>query len=396
MTGKVDKYRLANGDAKWLYVFDGKPHPDGRRNQIKKRGFNTQKAAADAMRKRMDEPDKPLGLPEVVESVRIKVSDALDQWLEQHVRHLEAKTAERYADMMQYVRREIGTLPLVELKPMVLQVAFNNLYDTGGKNGRKLSARTIRNIATTFSSALNKAIDLDMDPRFVANPMAKVILPKVTKKKKKIVEARQYQWLFEIARGHPWLYAFLVFDADTGLRRGEVLALQWSDIDFFKKEVRVAKSLSQTRAGIHVKSTKEDREDIVALPEHVISVLQRHRVEQEKARKLLGPDYRGDLDLVFADADGDYLKPDSVTAKVSLLMRRAGLEGISLHSLRHSHGSHLINRGMSLAAVSGRLRHGDTEITARVYSHQVETDHRQSAEIWDDFMREICAEVPVQ
>jgi integrase len=327
----------------------------------------------------------------------VTVNAMLDIWLKEHVhRYLEPKTAERYAEMMQYVRHQLGTIPLLGLKPIVLQSAFNTLHDSGGKDGRKLSARTVRNIATTFSAALNKAIIWSTEPDFLFNPMKKVTLPKLKRKKKPIVEAAQYQWLFGTARGHPWLYAFLVFDAATAIRRGEALALQWPDIDFGTKEARIEKSLSQTRAGLHVKSTKEDSEDVATLPDHVISVLQQHRQEQEKARRLLGSDYRTDLDLVFADADGDYLKPDSVSAKVSLLMRRAGFQGISLHSLRHSHGSHLLNKGMSLPAVSKRLRHADPAITARIYSHELSTDQEKAAEKWDDFMKGLREERPIQ
>jgi integrase len=394
MTGRVGKYKLATGEVKWFYVYDRSPQADGRRRQIKKRGYATKKAADEALRQALapqqstDEDDHG-----TLAIQRVTVNDFLDQWLTEHVRrYLEPKTAERYADMMKYLRPMIGSLALLDLKPVVLQQMINRLHDSGGKDGSKLSARTVRNIATTFSSALNKAIVWDTEPTFLFNPMKKVKLPKLQRKKKKIVEAGEYQWLFESARGHPWLYALLVFDAATGARRGEALCLQWTDLDFRTKEVRIAKSLSQTRAGIFVKATKEDSEDVVSLPDHVIKVLEQHRQQQEKARKLLGADYRTELDLVFADADGDYLKPDSVTAKVSLLMKRCGLQGVSLHSLRHSHGSHLLNKGMSLPAVSRRLRHADPAITARIYSHEVSGDQGKAAQHWDQFMSEIGKE----
>ena len=96
---------------------------------------------------------------------------------------------------------------------------------------------------------------------------------------------------------------------------------------------------------------------------------------------MFGPDYRSDLDLVFATPSGEYLKPDSVTAKVSLLTRQLGFpKGVLLHTIRHTHGSYLLSSGVPLATVSKRLGHANTHITASVYSHALEKDDPLSAE----------------
>jgi len=82
--------------------------------------------------------------------------------------------------------------------------------------------------------------------------------------------------------------------------------------------------------------------------------------------------------------DGKYLKPNSVTAKVSLYARRLSFpKGISMHILRHSHGNHLLPMGVPLPTVSKRLGHANTHITASVYSHALEKDEKASAEAWD-------------
>jgi integrase len=93
------------------------------------------------------------------------------------------------------------------------------------------------------------------------------------------------------------------------------------------------------------------------------------------------PPHARHLDLVFATADGDYLKPDSVTAKVSLLARKLGFpKGVSLHTLRHTHGSHLLSNGVPLATVSKRLGHANTHISAELYSRALEKHDLLSAE----------------
>jgi hypothetical protein len=115
-----------------------------------------------------------------------------------------------------------------------------------------------------------------------------------------------------------------------------------------------------------------------------MSVLQEHRENQRKNRDHFGPDYRTDLDLIFATSDGSFLKPDSVSAKVSLALRKIGFKkGISLHTLRHSHGSHLLSNGVPLPAVSKRPGHSNPHVTATIYSHALDRDDQVAADAWD-------------
>src|SRR5262249_25344626 len=112
------------------------------------------------------------------------------------------------------------------------------------------------------------------------------------------------------------------------------------------------------------------------------------RQQQNKFRQQFGADYRSDLDLIFANPDGTPLKPDSVSAAVSLLCRRLGLpKGASLHTLRHSHGSFLLADGVDLATVSERLGRSSVRVTADIYSHALRGRDREAARRWDEFMR---------
>jgi integrase len=94
----------------------------------------------------------------------------------------------------------------------------------------------------------------------------------------------------------------------------------------------------------------------IPLPAIAVEVLHRHRAEQDQLRTQFGPDYRIDLDLVFALPDGSPLKPDTVTAKACLVARNAGFPGVGLHSMRHSHGSQLLSAGVPLPTVSQASR----------------------------------------
>src|SRR5713101_9380971 len=120
----------------------------------------------------------------------------------------------------------------------------------------------------------------------------------------------------------------------------------------------------------------------------VLVPLDGYRKKQNEFRRQFGPDYRADLDLIFANPDGTPLKPDSVSASVSLLCRRLGLpKGASLHTLRHSHGSVLLADGVDLATVSERRGHSSVRVTADIYSHALRGRDQDAAKRWDEFMR---------
>jgi Phage integrase family len=129
----------------------------------------------------------------------------------------------------------------------------------------------------------------------------------------------------------------------------------------------------------------------VSLPMSAIAALNAHRKRQDKFRHQFGPDYRADLDLIFANPDGTPLKPDSISAAVSLLFRRLKLpKGTSLHSLRHTHTSHLLASGVPLPAVSARLGHGSIRTTQEIYSHMIHGQDDEAAKRWEEFQGRSC------
>lgn len=181
------------------------------------------------------------------------------------------------------------------------------------------------------------------------------------------------------------MYPYLLMDAATGCRRGELLALSWPDLalDSVPAMMTISKSLSQTRTGLHIKSTKNEKPRTLSLPATVVEALKELWEQQKEYRQKFGSDYRADLDLVFCGPVGDYLKPDSITSKVCLLARKLGMPGVSLHTLRHSHGSQLLSKGVPLPTVSKRLGHSSVRVTAEVYSHALSSDEMAAADVWD-------------
>ena len=201
-----------------------------------------------------------------------------------------------------------------------------------------------------------------------------------------LLTSAQQGLVFASATG-PWcLPTFLEVAAATGARRGEVLALRWSDIQDGRAVIN--RSLTQTRQALEFKGTKTGEPRDVKVPESAIAALNAHRKRQDEFRLQFGPAYRADLDLIFANPDGAPLRPNSISSVVSLLFRRLGLpKGASLHSLRHSHGSHLLANGVSLPVVSERLGHSSVRTTADIYAHAIRGQDDEAALRWDEFQR---------
>lgn len=113
---------------------------------------------------------------------------------------------------------------------------------------------------------------------------------------------------------------------------------------------------------------------MLGIPADVQEELEDHRNRQNEFRQQFGPDYQTALDLIFANPDGSPLKPNSVSATISLLCRRLGIEkpkGSALHLLRHTMASHMLAGGVPLPAVLARLGHSDMQTTLRIYGHMI-------------------------
>lgn len=381
MTGCIFKRELASGSITWGYVIDVGKGPDGKRQQIQKTGFARKTDAQNALRQRLTEKDEG----ELVKPDPTTFAEFLKEWFAEHAdRNCTPKTVERYHQLAAYALPHIGATKLQELSALTLERVFNRLKDSGGWNrkakaARPLSAKTVRHIAGLVHVALDTAIRWKL---LKVNPVDGCQLPKVPKREGKALDAAQLRAFMEATRTHG-VYEVVKLAAATGCRRGELLALTWADVDFVARILRVSKSLEQTKHALRVKPTKTEKPREISLPRSAIEVLRVHRSQQSENRRLFGSDYRDDLNLIFATPEGDYLKPDTLTAKVCLLANKAGLKGVGLHTLRHSHGSQLLSAGVPLPAVSKRLGHSSVYVTATVYSHAMSADEAAAGDAWD-------------
>ncbi len=147
--------------------------------------------------------------------------------------------------------------------------------------------------------------------------------------------------------------------AATGARRGEVCGIRWSDIDRGARTLSIKRSIASVPGGTIVKDTKSHAARRVSLDDDTIAILeaQRDRVKHRVAMCQLPFNEDG---YVFTTADGsDPLHPDTITSGFGRIQKRAGLEGIRLHDLRHLHATRLLAVGVPVQTVSGRLGHAN-------------------------------------
>ena len=157
------------------------------------------------------------------------------------------------------------------------------------------------------------------------------------------------------------------------MRRGEILALRWKNVDLEQGTVRVLGSLEQTKVGLRFKSTKTDKARAVPLPKFAIDELRAWKRQQAEKLLRLGVRQRQE-GLVCSREDGEPKQPASLTNEFTYLIGRVkGLPKVRFHDLRHSHATQLLTAGVHPKIVQERLGHSTITTTMDLYSHVSET-----------------------
>jgi len=181
-------------------------------------------------------------------------------------------------------------------------------------------------------------------------------------------------------------YALFHMALFTGMRRSELLALRWSDVDLLMCQASINRTLHRLNNGeiifCETKTAKSKR--MVALSPRTCITLREHRDKQAQNRLLMGTTLQ-ESDLVFSKLDGSPLLPDSVSHAFSVLASRLGLKGIHLHSARHTHATLMLKQGVHPRVVQERLGHASISVTLDVYSHVMPGMQEMAAKGFDKF-----------
>jgi integrase len=226
-----------------------------------------------------------------------------------------------------------------------------------------------------LSSALRQAVRWQL---LAVNPADAVRPPRPERAPLRVPTATETRKLLERARATPYEVPLLLA-ATTGLRRGEVLGLRWSAVDFDAGVARIVSTLQKVNGEVRFVAPKTDRSRrTVSLPRSTVERLRRHRKEQAERRLLLGAAWH-DLDLVVDRGDGEHLDPDTFSHGFTRLATASGLPTMRLHDLRHAFATTLLAAGVHPKVVSEALGHSSVAFTMDTYQHVLPTMGEQVA-----------------
>ncbi len=404
-SGKATRKRVncPKRHGSWSFIADvGVDEVTGNRKQIKRGGFPKQTDAQDALDKLLNQ----LRTDTYVPDDGMTVAAWLHQWVDerQELGKIKDTTADGYRDHIRvHLVPAIGRLKLRDLRPSHVQQLLKDL----GKGER--GPATVARIHATLRSALTVAVKRQL---ILSNPAQFVELPETQRPEVHPWEAEELGAFLDSVASHPLSILFETVAA-TGLRRGEVLGLRWSDLDLTERFLMVnqqVKACNKVRAGeqpecpycgaahgglvfdMTPKSAGRKNKP-VELDDGIVGALMLHKLAQDAEREQWGDAYR-DHGLVFTRPGGDPLVPGDVSELFHHLIEavrfdedahlpdaeRRRLVRVRLHDLRHGHASLMLAARVPMEIVSKRLGHSSLAITADTYSHLLKNVGRGAAE----------------
>jgi len=310
-----------------------------------------------------------------VEPSRLTVGEWVISYLETYVRpSVRVKTFTTYEDMAKkHIVPALGTRLLQQLQTPEIQRFYNEKLEAGRLDGKGgLSSRAIHMMHQVISGALKQAL---AEGRIQRNVAEAVKLPPLKYKSMRSLSREELAELMKAVR-EDRLHAAFEVELATGLRRGELLALRWQDVDLNKKVIHVRRTLKRVRAEGGERRTKlvfeEPKTDksrrTITLTETAVKALKLHRVRQAEEKLRVGEAYQ-DNGLVFATPLGRPIDPDGFYKHFSKILKKAGISHRSFHNCRHTVATVLLEEGVNPKVVQELLGHARVGITLDIYSH---------------------------
>lgn len=309
------------------------------------------------------------------------------EWLWSYKRNsVKQKTFDQYETILRtHIIPDIGDIRLADLKTMHIQRIINKMHDSG------LSHRTIEVMKIVMHAALKQA---QRNKLVGENVCENVVLPRKQPKRIRVLNEDEQTKLIAALKDN-YIGRGLLFALYTGMRRGEVLALKWSDYDKNEKTISITKALSRVRTYnkdgnktmLTVTTPKTDTSiRTVPLIDKAVELLAEHKRKQERYMELVG-DYYTDNDLIFSSSRGDYLDPGNFNRKLNKTVKKIGIPRISPHVLRHSFATRGLEAEVSLKAMQELLGHSSITVTGDIYTHILKEQKRKEISKLNDVFK---------
>ena len=306
------------------------------------------------------------------DATQLTLERFMQSWLtgkDLSIRPNTARNYRRYSE--QHILPVLGRLRLQSITPAHIRQMYLRMQAEGK------GARTIQLVHSTLHCALKQAVK---ERLLGYNPMDAVERPKVETQQFQVFTEEQARNFLAATEGHPYeplFYLALI----TGLRKGELLGLMWSDVDWQKGFLKVERQLQQANwssAKLVPTKTKSGRRQI-KLGKGGLAMLEVHRQRQESQRIQAGDGWK-ENGMIFTSSVGTYIDQTKVSREFKHILQGAGLPDIRFHDLRHTSISILLDIGTPVNTVQRRAGHSKASVTTDIYGHVMAHSQDAAAE----------------
>lgn len=342
----------------------------------------TQKELIDKLHHRIDE----FRDTELNENSSMSLGEWLDKWITEYMTGtIRKSTLDGYKIYIEkYIKPALGNKQIAFITTADIQKFYNNLKKEGRihkhpKYGHELSSGMVVRVHAMFHEAMEMAVKEHLISK---NPTNGTTVPKIVKKEMQVLTDKQLDTFMKLIDTEEHWRDFFYTELTTGLRRGEICGLKWTDFDEVEGKLNINRSINVRNGEIIIGETKTGKgKRSFYLPVSTANVL---RERKKSAHN----------EWIFTDP----LKPDYPVAppaayrKMKALLQKAGLPNIRFHDLRHTFATHALTSGVDAKTLSGILGHTNASFTLDTYTH-VTTDMQQRASnIVGNFMQDIFGE----
>lgn len=392
MAGSIEK----RGENTYRLVVSGGKNLDGSRSRKYKTIHGSRKDAELALAEFITEVNRGV----VPEGKSITFEEFYHIWREKYAeKELAFSTCKRYIGMLKTrILPYLGSFTLDKIKPTDLM----NLYDMlesdtqikrlannkGTRTLKPLAQKTILEHHRLISAMLQQAVYWQL---IFSNPARRVKPPKTRKPKMKCYDDDQCRILIkaltELTGDNLKYKTAILLDLFSGLRRGELIGLEWTDVDFKNQTININKSTQYSpEKGIYNKDPKtESSNRIVPLPDYVIQTLLEYQEWYENQKEICGDKWVNSNKLFIQD-NGKPMHPDTISKWFEKFVKQIGLPVINFHSLRHTNATLMISENVDIATVSARLGHSSINTTIKFYVHPLQKNMKEAGYVLQNLL----------